>query len=138
MKNTILAVVFATFALAADPPKKGTVKTSGDDPVLLKESTDRLMAQLSERGGIGALQVANPPAKEESPKPAVKLSDGEKAQLYKALAAAANAQAAAMQAEAAAKGKVDELNALRSKLETKCGSQLTEENGLVDCSSPKK
>jgi hypothetical protein len=67
----------------------------------------------------------------------VKLSDAEKAQLYKALAAATNAQAAAMQAEATVKSKMQELDDIRKKLETKCGTPLTEKEGqLADCSPP--
>jgi len=72
-------------------------------------------------------------------KPAVHLSDAEKAQLYKTLAAAANAQSAAMQAQQQAKAAADELTRLRERLEQKCGTSLTEEaGGLADCAPPKK
>lgn len=84
-------------------------------------------------------EKTSPPTVAKTERPVVHLTDAEKAQLYKTLAAAANAQSAVMQAQTEAKARVDELTSLRSRLEQKCGTSLTEEaGGLADCAPPKK
>ena len=88
---------------------------------------------------VGIMVFAADPPKTTTEKPAVHLTDAEKAQLYKTLAEAANAQAAAMQAQQQARVKADELTRLRERLEQKCGTGLSEEaGGLADCAAPKK
>ncbi len=88
---------------------------------------------------VSMLGFAAEAPKAEPAKSGVHLSDLEKAQLYKALAAAANAQSAAVQANQRATALADELTRLRESLEKKCGSALDEKPGeLADCSVKKE